>query len=182
MDAITVSSRNILKIIKVIDGISFQTNILALNAAVEAARAGENGLGFGVVAEEVRTLAQRTAQAARDTAGLVEDSVAKSAAGKDQLDGIAQSIRAAGETATRVMNMVHEVELGSDEQARGIEQISRAVAQMEQVTQKTAARAEESASAAAQLNAQSEVLRKTVGSLIALVGAREGSASKAKLA
>jgi methyl-accepting chemotaxis protein/methyl-accepting chemotaxis protein-1 (serine sensor receptor) len=180
MDAITVSSRNILKIIKVIDGISFQTNILALNAAVEAARAGENGLGFGVVAEEVRTLAQRTAQAARDTAGLVEDSVAKSAAGKDQLDGIAQSIRSAGESATRVMNMVREVELGSDEQARGIEQISRAVAQMEQVTQKTAARAEESASAAAELNAQSEVLRKTVGSLITLVGASKGSARKVR--
>ena len=180
MDAITVSSRNILKIIKVIDGISFQTNILALNAAVEAARAGENGLGFGVVAEEVRSLAQRTAQAARDTANLVEDSVAKSAAGKDQLDGIALSIRSAGESATRVMNMVHEVELGSDEQARGIEQISRAVAQMEQVTQKTAARAEESASAAAELNAQSEVLRKTVGSLITLVGASKGSARKVR--
>jgi methyl-accepting chemotaxis protein/methyl-accepting chemotaxis protein-1 (serine sensor receptor) len=170
MAGMNASSRQISKIIAVIDGIAFQTNILALNAAVEAARAGESGLGFAVVAGEVRNLAQRTAEAARETASLVQDSVAKSAAGKAELDEIARSIQAAVETATRVTRVIQDVEAGSDEQSRGIEHVSRSVAQMRQATQQTAAMAEESASAACELNAQSEVLKKTVGSLITLVG------------
>ncbi len=177
MDAITTSSREILKIIGVIEGIAFQTDILALNAAVEAARAGENGLGFAVVADEVRTLAHRTAEAARDTAALIQDSVAKSSAGKNQLDHIAQSLQSVVESAARVTELIHEVEAGSSEQVRGIEQVSKAVSQMEQVTQNTAAMAEESASAACRLNTQSEVLTKTVASLTKLVGAREKPAA-----
>lgn len=173
MEGIHTSSHEILKIIAVIDGIAFQTKILALNAAVEAARAGQSGLSFAVVADEVRTLAQRTAQAARDTAILIEDSVSKSSAGKGQLDEIAQSIRSVVESAGRVTGLMQEVEAGSDEQARGIQRVSTSVAQMQQVTQNTAAMAEEGASAACQLNAQSEVLRQTVTSLITLVRARE---------
>ena len=171
MEAIHTASENISKIIKVIDGIAFQTNILALNAAVEAARAGESGLGFGVVATEVRTLAQRTAQAARDTASLVEDSVAKTTAGKGQLGAIAQSIQAVSESASRVAGLIHQVEDASDEQARGIDQVSRSVTRMQEVTQSSAALAEETASAACELNAQSDVLKNTLASLITLTGA-----------
>ena len=170
MAGINQSSQKISKIIAVIDGIAFQTNILALNAAVEAARAGESGLGFAVVADEVRTLAQRTAQAARETASLIEDSVARSTAGKSELDEIARSIHSAAESAARVTSLIQDVEAGSGEQARGIEQVSQSVVQMRQATQNTAAMAEEGASAACELHAQSEVLKNTVGSLIALLG------------
>ncbi len=139
------SSNKIARIIKVIDEIAFQTNILALNAAVEAARAGEAGLGFAVVADEVRNLAQRCAQAARDTAGLIEDSIVTSRDGNARLDQMATNVRGMTESATEVKSLVDEVNMGSQEQARGMEQISRAIIQMEQVTQRTAASAEESA-------------------------------------
>src|SRR5215471_14409785 len=143
MTAVRESSNKVAKIIKVIDEIAFQTNILALNAAVEAARAGEAGLGFAVVADEVRNLAQRCAQAARDTAGLIEDSIATSRDGNARLDQMAGDVRAMTESAGRVKALVDEVNLGSQEQSRGMEQISRSVLQMEQVTQKTASCAEE---------------------------------------
>ena len=135
MNEIGNSSNKIARIIKVIDEIAFQTNILALNAAVEAARAGEAGLGFAVVADEVRNLAQRCAQAARDTAGLIEDSIATSRDGNARLDQMAGDVRAMTESATQVKSLVDEVNMGSQEQARGMDQISRAVMQMEQVTQ-----------------------------------------------
>ena len=164
------SSNKIARIIKVIDEIAFQTNILALNAAVEAARAGEAGLGFAVVADEVRSLAQRCAQAARDTAGLIEESIATSRDGDTRLNHMAESVRRMTESATRVKALVDEVSLGSQEQTRGMEQISRVVLQMEQVTQKTAASAEESASAGTELNDQANSLRELVREMRVMVG------------
>jgi methyl-accepting chemotaxis protein/methyl-accepting chemotaxis protein-1 (serine sensor receptor) len=170
MGEINAQSDKISKIIRTIDEIAFQTNILALNAAVEAARAGEAGMGFAVVADEVRNLAQRSAQAAKDTAMLIEESIAKSAGGKTKVDQVASAIQVITDEATRIRTLVDEVHLGSQEQAQGIEQIAKAIAQMEQVTQKTAANAEESASAAEELNAQSEAMRDIVERLSAMVG------------
>src|ERR1017187_2255802 len=126
MRAINVSSGKISQI-KVIDEIAFQTNILALNAAVEAARAGEAGMGFAVVADEVRNLEQRCAQAAKDTAGLIEESIAKSNSGQLMVDQVATAIRAITAESSSVRLLVDEVSLGSDEQTKGIDQIARAV-------------------------------------------------------
>jgi methyl-accepting chemotaxis protein len=170
MGEIGTSSNKIARIIKVIDEIAFQTNILALNAAVEAARAGEAGLGFAVVADEVRNLAQRCAQAARDTAGLIEDSIATSRDGNARLDQMAGDVRGMTESATQVKSLVDEVNMGSQEQARGMEQIARAVMQMEQVTQRTAASAHESASAGADLNNHANALRTLVHEMREMVG------------
>jgi len=170
MGEINAQSGKISKIIKVIDEIAFQTNILALNAAVEAARAGEAGMGFAVVADEVRNLAQRCAQAARDTSALIEESIAKSNDGKIKVDQVAAAFHAITEESGQVKMLVDEVNLGSQEQTRGIEQVGKAIAQMEQVTQKTAANAEESASAAEELNAQSETVKGIVERLTAMVG------------
>jgi len=170
MREITSSSDKISKIIKVIDEIAFQTNILALNAAVEAARAGEAGMGFAVVADEVRNLAQRSAQAAKDTAALIEESIGKSNEGSTKLQQVTAVIEAITESAAKVKTLVDEVNLGSQEQARGIEQISKAIAQMDQVTQSTAANAEESASASEEMSAQAEALNHIVVELRSLVG------------
>jgi methyl-accepting chemotaxis protein/methyl-accepting chemotaxis protein-1 (serine sensor receptor) len=170
MGEINMQSGKISKIIKVIDEIAFQTNILALNAAVEAARAGESGMGFAVVADEVRNLAQRCAQAARDTAELIEESIAKSNDGKLKVDDVAAAIRTITLESAQVKTLVDGVNRSSQEQARGIEQIGSAISQMEHVTQTTAASAEESASAAAELTAQSEALKDIVGQLASLVG------------
>jgi methyl-accepting chemotaxis protein len=171
MGDIKASSDKVAKIIKVIDEISFQTNILALNAAVEAARAGEAGMGFAVVADEVRNLAQRCAQAAKDTAALIEESIVKSNDGKIKVDQVAVAIRAISGESARVKTLVDEVSLGSQEQTRGIEQVAKALTQMEQVTQQSAANAEESAAAAEELTAQASTLMDVVGQLSAMVGA-----------
>jgi methyl-accepting chemotaxis protein len=170
MDEINAQSGRISKIIKTIDEIAFQTNILALNAAVEAARAGEAGMGFAVVADEVRNLAQRCAQAAKDTASLIEESVRKSSTGKTKVDEVAASIRSMTDEAARVKTLVDEVNLASKEQAGGIAQIGKAITQMEHITQTSAAGAQQSASAAQQLNAQSETLRDIVSRLHSMVG------------
>jgi methyl-accepting chemotaxis protein/methyl-accepting chemotaxis protein-1 (serine sensor receptor) len=170
MDDINDSSSKISKIIKVIDEIAFQTNILALNAAVEAARAGQAGMGFAVVADEVRNLAQRCAQAARDTTDLIEDSVAKSGGGKTKLGVVATSIGQITDEFCKVKMLVDQVASGSGEQSRGIEQIRTALGHMEQVTQGTAGSAEQSAAAAEQLNAQSDALKSLVVRLNTMVG------------
>jgi len=173
MNEIKASSDKVSKIIKVIDEIAFQTNILALNAAVEAARAGEAGMGFAVVADEVRNLAQRCAQAAKDTASLIEESIAKSHDGIAKLDLVAEAIRSITGSASQVKHLVDEVHVGSEEQKRGIDQIAQAIAQMQQVTQKNAANAEESASASEELSAHAESMRAVADKLQELVGGAE---------
>ncbi len=169
MQAIGDSSQRISKIIQVIDEIAFQTNILALNAAVEAARAGEAGMGFAVVAEEVRNLAQRSAQAAEDTARLIEESISRSGEGSTKLAQVAAAIHVITEGGARVKTLMDELSVGSQEQARGIDQIAKALVQIEQVTQSAAANSEESAAAGAELNAQAAALRNVVGRLTAAV-------------
>ncbi|MBZ5606699.1 MAG: hypothetical protein LAP38_00465 [Acidobacteriia bacterium] len=173
MDEINSQSQKISKIIKVIDEIAFQTNVLALNAAVEAARAGEAGLGFAVVADEVRNLAQRCSQAAKDTAAFIQESINKSNDGRTKVDQVVGAISVITEESARVSGLVNAVNQSSEEQARGIQQISKAVTQMEQVTQQVASSAEESAAAAEELHAQAETLQQVVERLAALVGASE---------
>jgi len=170
MKEINASSEKISKIIRVIDEIAFQTNILALNAAVEAARAGEAGMGFAVVADEVRNLAHRSAQAAKDTAALIEESIAKSNEGNQKLQLVAGSIQQVTSGATQVKVLVDEVDVGSQEQSRGIEQIAAAVTQMETVTQRSAASAEQGAAASEELAAQAQTLSDIVDRVRNLVG------------
>jgi methyl-accepting chemotaxis protein/methyl-accepting chemotaxis protein-1 (serine sensor receptor) len=158
MRRISESSEKVSKVIKVIDEIAFQTNILALNAAVEAARAGEAGAGFAVVADEVRNLAQRSAQAAKETAGLIEESTVNAKEGREKLDHVAEQIRALSAETTKAKELVEEVRCAGAEQSTGLGQIAQAIARMEQVTQTTAANAEESASASEELSAQAETL------------------------
>ena len=174
MKEINDSSEKISKIIRVIDEIAFQTNILALNAAVEAARAGEAGMGFAVVADEVRNLAHRSAQAAKDTASLIEESIAKSSEGNKKLQLVADSIQQVTGGATQVKVLVDEVDVGSQEQSRGIEQIAAAVTQMETVTQRSAASAEQSAAASEELAAQAKTLSDVVERVMNLIGQDRG--------
>jgi methyl-accepting chemotaxis protein len=169
MDAIKASSDDIAKIIKTIDEIAFQTNILALNAAVEAARAGEAGMGFAVVAEEVRALAQRSAAAAKETAGKIEDSIAKSGHGVDISMKVAQSLGEIVDKARKVDALVGEIATASSEQSQGIGQVNAAISQMDKITQANASNAEESAAASEELNAQAISLREAVSQLRALI-------------
>jgi methyl-accepting chemotaxis protein len=170
MQDIKSSSDDISKIIKTIDEIAFQTNILALNAAVEAARAGEAGMGFAVVADEVRNLAQRSAQAAKETAAKIETAIAKTSQGVQMSEKVAQSLAEIVTNARKVDELVAEIATASKEQNDGVTQVNTAVSQMDKVTQSNAASAEESASAAQELNAQTHVLRGVVGELLTLVG------------
>ncbi|KNE21020.1 methyl-accepting chemotaxis protein, partial [Achromobacter spanius] len=158
MHDISASSRKISEIVSVIDGIAFQTNILALNAAVEAARAGEQGKGFAVVAGEVRSLAQRSAQAAKEIKGLIEDSVSKVGAGSQQVERAGATMQEIVASVKRVTDIMGEISAASDEQSSGIDQVNRAVSQMDEVTQQNAALVEEAAAAAGSLQEQAERL------------------------
>ena len=177
MNEIKAASDNIAKIIKTIDEIAFQTNILALNAAVEAARAGEAGAGFAVVAEEVRNLAQRSAQAARETAEKIEDSIRKSNHGVGLSSRVAESLQQILARAREMDGLVAEIASASGEQSQGIEQVNKAVSEMDKVTQANAANAEETASAAEELGAQTEQVRQVVGELLLLIGQKAGLSS-----
>ncbi len=162
MDEIQAASRRIGDIIGVIDGIAFQTNILALNAAVEAARAGEQGRGFAVVAGEVRTLAQRSAEAARQIKGLIGDSTATVALGGERVAEAGRAIDGVVGDVKRVCELIGEISAASGEQSQGIGQIGLAVSQLDQTTQQNAALVEESAAAAESLKAQAARLHQTV--------------------
>lgn len=163
MGAISESSRKIVDIISVIDGIAFQTNILALNAAVEAARAGEQGRGFAVVATEVRALAQRSAAAAKEVKTLIDDSVTQVDIGNKLVEQAGNTMQEVVESVQRVRDVVSEISAASQEQNTGIEQINIAIIQMEQVTQKNAALVEEAAAATQSMQQQTVRLSEAVG-------------------
>ena len=163
------SSDETAKIIKVIDEIAFQTNLLALNAAVEAARAGEAGKGFAVVAEEVRNLAMRSAEAAKNTSGMIEESVKNAQNGVDISNDVAKNLAEIVTSVGKASELVGEIAAASQEQAQGIDQVNQAMSQMDQVTQQNAANAEESASASEELSAQAEQMNIQVVDLVSLV-------------
>jgi methyl-accepting chemotaxis protein len=175
MEDISRSGEETSKIIKTIDEIAFQTNLLALNAAVEAARAGEAGAGFAVVADEVRNLAMRAADAAKNTARLIEGTTQKVKTGRGLVASTNAAFAQVTESASKVGELVAEIAAASDEQARGIEQVSTAVAEMDKVTQQNAANAEESASSSEEMLSQAGVMKELVTELVSLVGGSAGA-------
>ncbi len=170
MDSISKASVETSKIIKTIDEIAFQTNLLALNAAVEAARAGEAGAGFAVVADEVRNLAMRAAEAAKNTASLIEGTVKQVQDGTELVSSTNEAFGEVETSAAKVADLLAEIATASKEQAQGIGQVNTAVVEMDKVTQQNAANAEESASASEEMNAQAEQMKSYVEELAALVG------------
>lgn len=170
MEEISASGREIGKIIKTIDEIAFQTNLLALNAAVEAARAGEAGQGFAVVAGEVRNLAQRAAESARNTTTLISGTINRINQGSNIVQEASQAFSSVAGKAQKVAQLVSDIASASDEQAEGVSQINQAVTKMDQVTQQAAAQAEESAAVAEEMNEQAAALHEVVATLSAMVG------------
>lgn len=179
IETISKSSEETVKIIKTIDEIAFQTNLLALNAAVEAARAGEAGAGFAVVADEVRGLALRAAEAARTTNSLIENTVRSVRGGSDLTRLTREEFAKNVEISKKTIDLVGEIAVASREQAQGIEQINKAIAEMDGVTQRNAASAEESASVSEEMSAQAERMRENIAGLVAIVSGRTGGARKA---
>ncbi len=180
MTAINESSKKIVDIISVIDGIAFQTNILALNAAVEAARAGEQGRGFAVVAAEVRNLAQRSAAAAKEIKQLISDSVSKVEGGSRLVQEAGKTMGEIVTSVKHVTDIMAEISAASDEQSSGIEQVNQAVTQMDEVTQQNAALVEEAAAAAESLQEQAENLSSSVS--IFKIGEESRSVTKQRAA
>ncbi|HQN17662.1 MAG TPA: methyl-accepting chemotaxis protein, partial [Syntrophobacteraceae bacterium] len=176
MNEISRASEETQKIIKTIDEIAFQTNLLALNAAVEAARAGEAGAGFAVVADEVRNLAMRAAEAAKNTAALIEGTVRKIKEGNQLVEKTNQDFQQVSASVTKSGELVGEIAAASQEQAQGIGEVNTAVAEMDKVVQQNAANAEESAAAAEEMNAQAEQMKEYVGELVKLVGSTDSRA------
>jgi methyl-accepting chemotaxis protein len=173
MEAINESSRKVFDIVSVIDGIAFQTNILALNAAVEAARAGEQGRGFAVVASEVRSLAQRSASAAKDIKQLIDASVNQVKDGSTLVTEAGATMDQIVDSIKKVTDIMTEIAAASAEQSAGIEQVNQAVGQMDQVTQQNAALVEEAAAAAQAMQEQAVLLAHAV-SFFQLNGNRDG--------
>ena len=181
MKEVSSASEETAKIVKTIDEIAFQTNLLALNAAVEAARAGEAGAGFAVVADEVRNLAMRAAEAAKNTANLIEGTVAKVKESSEVVGKTAEAFTQVAGSTAKVKELVGEINAASSEQAQGVDQINKAVEEMNSVTQQVAANAEESASASEELTAQSEQMKGVVGELVALVGGHGNGQGPARM-
>jgi methyl-accepting chemotaxis protein len=177
MQEISRASEETSKIIKTIDEIAFQTNLLALNAAVEAARAGEAGAGFAVVADEVRNLAVRAAEAAKNTATLIEGTVKKINEGSTVVQKTSSEFSLAADSVSKMGELVGEITAASDEQAKGIDQINRAVSEMDKVVQQNAANAEESSSVSQETSAQAENMNEFIEQLIAVISGGGGSAS-----
>ncbi|MCP3955463.1 MAG: chemotaxis protein [Desulfobacterales bacterium] len=178
MEEISKASEETSKIIKTIDEIAFQTNLLALNAAVEAARAGEAGAGFAVVADEVRNLAMRAADAAKDTAELIEGTVKKVNQGGTIVADTNEAFGKVAESASKVGDLVGEIAAASNEQAQGIEELNRAVIEMDKVVQQNAASAEESASSSAEMSDQAENMKVYVADLVGIVGSSDKDLGK----
>ncbi len=178
MSEISRASEETSKIIKTIDEIAFQTNLLALNAAVEAARAGEAGAGFAVVADEVRNLAMRAAEAAKNTADLIEGTVKRVKGGSELVEKTDKEFREVAASVGKSGDLVGEISAASQEQAQGIEQVNKAVSEMDKVVQQNASNAEQSASASKEMNAQAERMKEFVRQLVALVGGANGNTTR----